>query len=60
MQEKRLRIKPFVKYLNFNHMMPTRYNLDVSDKLAKMIPDEALTDAEKATVVRKASLAAGS
>ena len=55
-----MRIKPFVKYLNFNHMMPTRYNLDVSDKLAKMIPDEALTDAEKATVVRKASLAAGS
>merc|ERR1719230_546466 len=24
---KRLRVKPFVKYVNYNHMMPTRYQI---------------------------------
>lgn len=26
---KRSRIKPFVKVLNYNHLMPTRYNVDI-------------------------------
>merc|ERR1711928_248627 len=26
---KRSKIKPFVKVINFNHMMPTRYSIDV-------------------------------
>eukprot|EP00698_Gefionella_okellyi_P010101 TRINITY_DN25_c0_g1_i1.p2 TRINITY_DN25_c0_g1~~TRINITY_DN25_c0_g1_i1.p2 ORF type:complete len:136 (-),score=29.62 TRINITY_DN25_c0_g1_i1:663-1070(-) len=30
--EKRSRIKPFVKSLNYNHLMPTRYNLDMDFK----------------------------
>ena len=50
-----MRIKPFVKYVNYNHVIPTRYNLDVSEKLAKVIPDETLTDKEKTVAVRKAS-----
>lgn len=25
-----MRVKPFVRFINFNHIMPTRYNLDVS------------------------------
>lgn len=48
-----MRIKPFVQHLNFSHMMPTRYNLDISEKLAKLIPDEALTDEEKLAAARK-------
>ena len=30
--EKRSRVKPFVKLVNYNHMMPTRYSLDVDLK----------------------------
>ena len=30
--EKRSRIKPFVKLVNYNHFMPTRYLLDVDLK----------------------------
>eukprot|EP01006_Ploeotia_vitrea_P036441 TRINITY_DN66017_c9_g6_i1.p2 TRINITY_DN66017_c9_g6~~TRINITY_DN66017_c9_g6_i1.p2 ORF type:complete len:141 (+),score=93.18 TRINITY_DN66017_c9_g6_i1:80-502(+) len=30
--EKRSRIKPFVQYVNFNHIMPTRYSVDISVK----------------------------
>ena len=29
--EKRIRIKPFVKYVNFNHVMPTRYSIPAAD-----------------------------
>ncbi|KAL2917519.1 60S ribosomal protein L27B [Polyrhizophydium stewartii] len=29
---KRSKVKPFVKVVNFNHIMPTRYNLDVEIK----------------------------
>jgi ribosomal protein L14E/L6E/L27E len=28
-QEKRSRIKPFIKAVNYNHLMPTRYTLDL-------------------------------
>jgi len=29
---KRSRIKPFIKYVNYNHLMPTRYSLDIELK----------------------------
>jgi large subunit ribosomal protein L27e len=29
---KRSRVKPFVKVVNYNHIMPTRYNLDLDVK----------------------------
>jgi len=29
---KRSKVKPFVKVVNFNHIMPTRYSLDVDLK----------------------------
>ena len=48
-----MRVKPFVRCINYNHMMPTRYNLDVSEKLAKLIPDDTLGDAEKTKAVRR-------
>lgn len=38
----RMRIKPFVKFVNFQHIMPTRYNLDISEELTKLVSDEAL------------------
>ena len=49
---KRTSVKPFVKYVNYNHLMPTRYNLDVADKLKGLLGDDTLTNEEK----RKAAL----
>eukprot|EP00240_Pyramimonas_obovata_P010741 CAMPEP_0118920664 /NCGR_PEP_ID=MMETSP1169-20130426/92_1 /TAXON_ID=36882 /ORGANISM="Pyramimonas obovata, Strain CCMP722" /LENGTH=135 /DNA_ID=CAMNT_0006861229 /DNA_START=59 /DNA_END=466 /DNA_ORIENTATION=- len=31
-QEKRSKVKAFIKVVNYNHMMPTRYNLEVDLK----------------------------
>uniref|UniRef100_A0A7R9WDZ7 KOW domain-containing protein n=1 Tax=Pseudictyota dubia TaxID=2749911 RepID=A0A7R9WDZ7_9STRA len=44
---RRTAVKPFVKYLNLNHLMPTRYVLDVNDKLKGIVSDSTLSDAEK-------------
>mmetsp|Transcript_35521 Transcript_35521/g.36188 ORF Transcript_35521/g.36188 Transcript_35521/m.36188 type:complete len:143 (+) Transcript_35521:65-493(+) len=38
--EKRCKIKPFIKTLNFNHIMPTRYSVDFD--LKKLSEDSAL------------------
>lgn len=52
-KEKRMRVKPFVKFANFQHIMPTRYNLDVSEALAKLVSDDKLVDEEKKAQVKK-------
>ena len=41
--EKRCKIKPFVKTINFNHIMPTRYTVDFDFKKAV---DESATSKE--------------
>merc|ERR1711937_205026 len=50
---KRSKIKPFIKVANYNHIMPTRYSLDV-DLKHTVTPDviqntSARTDAKKAS-----------
>ncbi len=45
--EKRSKVKPFVKFVNYNHIMPTRYTVSLHDSLAKEVPEEMLEDAEK-------------
>ena len=50
---KRSRIRPFVKCVNFNHMMPTRYTLDVVDQMKQTVGDETLTNAEMKTKARR-------
>ena len=35
--EKRSKVKPFLKYVNYTHLMPTRYTVDMD--LKKMIDD---------------------
>jgi large subunit ribosomal protein L27e len=47
---KRSKIKPFVKCVNFNHMMPTRYGVDFD--LKKVIGDE-LKSTEKRLAARQ-------
>jgi len=52
--QKRTTIKPFVKYVNLNHIMPTRYvvgtaELDVKD----IVKDDKLSAADKKTELKK-------
>jgi large subunit ribosomal protein L27e len=42
--EKRTKIKPFVKTINFNHIMPTRYSVDFD--LKKLLDDSSLAPGE--------------
>lgn len=49
--EKRSKIKPFVKVINFNHIMPTRYSVDID--LKKEV-NESSVDKEKRVETRKA------
>lgn len=48
---KRSKIKPFVKYVNYNHIMPTRYVADID--LKKVLDDEVLNNPEQRKESRK-------
>lgn len=50
---KRSSVKPFVKFLNLQHIMPTRYTLDVSDKIGSTLDDPTLIDKEKLRKAKK-------
>lgn len=62
-------VRPFVKYLNFNHVMPTRYQVDLELKKIEVpaakdaedktpvqltLDDETMADASKRVQVKKA------
>ncbi len=49
--EKRSKIKPFVKVLNYNHIMPTRYTVDFD--LKKQVEETGGVDAAKIQDTRK-------
>lgn len=54
---KRTKVKPFVKLVNYNHLMPTRYSLDV-ESFKSSVTSEALEEPsqreEAKKVVKKA------
>lgn len=43
---RRLSIKPFVKIVNYNHMLPTRYGLEV-DNIKELAKPETVTNAQQ-------------
>ena len=50
----RSRVRPFLKIVNHNHLMPTRYNLDLPASDRKVIDvTEAAKKAESKKVIRK-------
>lgn len=49
--KKRSKIKPFVKYVNYNHMMPTRYVVDID--LKKVLDGASMNAAESRVESRK-------
>ncbi|KAJ3186973.1 60S ribosomal protein L27 [Gaertneriomyces sp. JEL0708] len=49
---KRSRVKPFIKVVNYNHLMPTRYNLDI--ELKSLVTSETLKEPTQRIAARKA------
>ncbi|KAA8495086.1 60S ribosomal protein L27-B [Porphyridium purpureum] len=37
-------IKTFIKKVNYNHLMPTRYTLDLGEPLREAVPNDAAAD----------------
>eukprot|EP00127_Corallochytrium_limacisporum_P003681 Clim_evm13s152 gene=Clim_evmTU13s152 len=51
LQAKRARVKPFIKCVNYNHVLPTRYAIDVD--LKSVITKEVLKDKPSRLAARK-------
>mmetsp|Transcript_8491 Transcript_8491/g.25521 ORF Transcript_8491/g.25521 Transcript_8491/m.25521 type:complete len:138 (-) Transcript_8491:209-622(-) len=43
---KRSKIKTFVKVINYNHLMPTRYTFDLGEQMISAVPTKAASDIE--------------
>uniref|UniRef100_A0A7S3U9F0 60S ribosomal protein L27 n=1 Tax=Picocystis salinarum TaxID=88271 RepID=A0A7S3U9F0_9CHLO len=52
-QEKRARMKTFVKVVNYNHLMPTRYTLDVD--LKSVVTPDVMDNSTKKVAAQKES-----
>merc|ERR1711964_26061 len=51
--QKRSKCKPFVKYVNYNHMMPTRYVVPTDFDAKALVTDAAMESHESKANVRK-------
>merc|ERR1719181_2753209 len=52
--QKRLRVKPFVKYVNYTHMMPTRYVLPAEMEPKSMVSDVQMDSVDGRREAKKA------
>merc|ERR1712028_204196 len=43
---KRLRVKPFVKYVNYNHIMPTRYQVPTEIDPKALVTDQQMDSSD--------------
>lgn len=50
---RRSRIKPFVKAVNYNHLMPTRYALDLGEGVKTAVPMDAGSNPTARSKARK-------
>merc|ERR1719401_2949918 len=50
---KRQRVKPFVKYVNFNHIMPTRYQVPAEVQPAALVNDQQMDSGDGRTEAKK-------
>jgi len=48
----RSRIRPFIKAINYNHLLPTRYNLDNID-FKNIVSDESVLPSNRQKIKRK-------
>ena len=51
---KRLRVKPFVKYVNYNHMMPTRYQAPSDLDTKSLVTDAQMDNPDGRSEAKKA------
>eukprot|EP00499_Haloplacidia_sp_CaronLabIsolate_P015717 CAMPEP_0196768810 /NCGR_PEP_ID=MMETSP1104-20130614/120_1 /TAXON_ID=33652 /ORGANISM="Cafeteria sp., Strain Caron Lab Isolate" /LENGTH=145 /DNA_ID=CAMNT_0042138885 /DNA_START=31 /DNA_END=468 /DNA_ORIENTATION=+ len=49
--KKRSKVKPFLKFVNFNHVMPTRYSTDLD--LKRIVDETLMSNPEKRREMRK-------
>jgi large subunit ribosomal protein L27e len=47
-------MKPFVKYVNLNHMMPTRYSVTGEIDFKGIVSDDKMVQADKRAEMKKA------
>merc|ERR1712137_1446134 len=50
---KRTKVKPFVKYANYNHVMPTRYQVPTEMQPAMMVTDQQMDSPDGRIEARK-------
>merc|ERR550537_7851 len=50
---KRTRVKPFVKYVNYNHLMPTRYSVPAELGAQAMVTDQQMDSPDGRIEARK-------
>merc|ERR1719230_1522008 len=43
---KRTRVKPFVKYINYNHLMPTRYQAPAELGAQSLVTDQQMDSSD--------------
>lgn len=53
-QSKRLRVKPFVKYVNYTHVMPTRYSIPSDMEPKSMVSDSQMDTPDGRKEAKKA------
>ena len=51
---KRTRVKPFVKYVNYNHMMPTRYQIPNEIDAKTLVNDQQMESSDGREEAKKA------
>merc|ERR1719375_770833 len=51
---KRTRVKPFVKYVNYNHIMPTRYMIPTEIDSKALVTDQQMENSEGRKEAKKA------
>eukprot|EP00933_Yihiella_yeosuensis_P033902 TRINITY_DN274_c0_g2_i1.p1 TRINITY_DN274_c0_g2~~TRINITY_DN274_c0_g2_i1.p1 ORF type:complete len:148 (-),score=39.61 TRINITY_DN274_c0_g2_i1:76-519(-) len=50
---KRTKVKPFVKYVNYNHIMPTRYQVPAEVNPSGMVTDQQMDTADGRVEAKK-------
>ena len=51
--ERKMRMKPFVKFVNYNHMMPTRFLMKEDLEFKNVVTDEKMATAETRKEMKK-------
>ena len=51
--ERKTKVKPFVKYVNYNHLLPTRYLVAGDIELKNVVSEDKMTNKETRKQMKK-------